>query len=189
MRHLADGGDDSPELSRKLSKEREAALKEALSSVVPRLISSVTRVTHDYHLAEDITQEVCIAVFQEFRKGTKFNKPVIVFATAVARNKLRDYWRKSSSGERPYDEPPEHARQFSSSPVAGLEYLELLESVKAAIANERQAAVWELTHIWGLMGLEIAELLEISSATVSRELAAAEKKAKLCQDDEEAEPA
>ncbi|MEU5301040.1 ECF-type sigma factor [Streptomyces noursei] len=58
--------------------------------------------------------------------------------------------------------------------AVGLEYLELLESVKTAIADERQAAVWELTHVWGLKGIEIAELLEISSATVSRELAAAE---------------
>jgi RNA polymerase sigma factor (sigma-70 family) len=108
-----------------------------------------------------------------------------VFATTVARNKLRDHWRKSSSTERPYDEPPEQPAQFAPAPVAGLEYLELLESVKAAIADERQAAVWELTHIWGLKGIEIAALLEISSATVSRDLAAAETKAKRCRDDGE----
>ncbi|BDM71192.1 hypothetical protein HEK616_46790 [Streptomyces nigrescens] len=189
MRQLSGGGSDSAESPRRLSKEREAELMEALRTVEPRLIASVTRVTHDYHLAQDITQEVCIAIFQEFRKGTRFEKPVLVFATVVARNKLRDHWRKSSSGERPYDEPPEHGRRFGPDPVAGLEYLELLESVKAAIADERQAAVWELTHVWGLKGTEIAQLLEISSATVSRQLAAAEAKAKFWREDEDLEPA
>ncbi|MCE4941859.1 sigma-70 family RNA polymerase sigma factor [Streptomyces albulus] len=190
MRQLSGGGDDSGEAHRRLSKAREAALMEdALRVIEPRLISSVTRVTRDYHLAQDITQETCIAVLQEFRRGTKFEKPIIVFATVVARNKLRDHWRKASSSERLYDEPPEHARQLASAPAAGLEYLELLESVKTAISHERQAAVWELTHVWGLKGVEIAELLEVSSATVSRELAAAETKAKRCRDDEEPAPA
>ncbi|SHL46052.1 RNA polymerase sigma factor [Streptomyces yunnanensis] len=190
MRQLSGGGDDSGEAHRRLSKVREAELmEEALRTIEPRLISSVTRITRDYHLAQDITQETCIAVLQEFRRGTKFEKPVIVFATVVARNKLRDHWRKASSGERLYDEPPEHARQLGAGATVGLEYLELLESVKTAIANERQAAVWELTHVWGLKGVEIAELLEISSATVSRELAAAEAKARRCRDDDEPAPA
>ncbi|MYT29147.1 MULTISPECIES: sigma-70 family RNA polymerase sigma factor [unclassified Streptomyces] len=192
MRQLSGGGDDSGEAHRRLSKEREDALMEdALRTVVPRLISSVTRVTRDYHLAQDITQETCIAILQAFRRGTEFDKPVIVFATVVARNKLRDHWRKASSGERLYDEPPEHARKFGPEPTIALEYLELLESVKTAIVDERQAAVWELTHVWGLKGIEIAELLEISSATVSRELAAAEAKARagLRRDDDEPAPA
>ncbi|MFE6686377.1 RNA polymerase sigma factor [Streptomyces sp. NPDC057743] len=186
MRQLSGDGDGSGEAQCPLSKEREAELMaEALRAIEPRLISSITRVTHDYHLAQDITQETCIAVLQEFRRGTKFQKPIIVFATVVARNKLRDHWRKASSGERLYDEPPEGARQFATGLSAGLEYLELLEAVKTAIADERQSAVWELTHVWGLKGIEIAAQLEISSATVSRELAAAEAKAKRCRDDEE----
>ncbi|MGG7569738.1 RNA polymerase sigma factor [Streptomyces sirii] len=173
----------------RLSKDREEELKEALQTIEPRLIASVTRITHDYHLAQDITQEVCLAVFQEFRKGTKFEKPVIVFATVVARNKINSHYRrKHACLEQSYGDLPEDSRLLGMDPTAGLEYLELLESVKAAIADERQAAVWELKHVWGLKGTEIAELLEISSATVSRELAEAEAKARLQQGEEEVEP-
>ncbi|GAA0480884.1 RNA polymerase sigma factor [Streptomyces stramineus] len=191
MRQLSGRGSGSEEPVRKLSKQRETELMEALRTIEPRLIASVTRITRDYHLAQDITQEVCIAVFREFRKGTTFDKPVIVFATAVARNKVRDHYRKRASNETPFGDLPDAPPLFGADPVAGLEYLELLEAVKAAIADERQAAVWELKHVWGLKGTEIGDLLGISSATVSRELAEGEAKAKaeVRRGDEEMEPA
>ncbi|MFF2468519.1 RNA polymerase sigma factor [Streptomyces mirabilis] len=72
----------------RLSREQEAKLSEVLKEVHPRLLTVVMRMTRDYHLAHDVTQETCLAVIQEFRRGTVFRKPVIVYATVVARNKF-----------------------------------------------------------------------------------------------------
>lgn len=168
----------------RLSREQEAKLSEVLKEVHPRLLTVVMRMTRDYHLAHDVTQEACLAVIQEFRRGTVFRKPVIVFATVVARNKfLSELGRMRAQLERPSDELPEGGRPWPDTTAphditAGLEYLELLAAVKAAIRDERQATVWELTHVWGLKGIEIAALLKVSSATVSRDLEKAETKAK-----------
>ncbi|MFE3411626.1 RNA polymerase sigma factor [Streptomyces mirabilis] len=92
----------------RLSREQEAKLSEVLKEVHPRLLTVVMRMTRDYHLAHDVTQEACLAVIQEFRRGTVFRKPVIVYATVVARNKfLSELGRMRAQLERPSDELPE----------------------------------------------------------------------------------
>ncbi|MFE4631407.1 sigma factor, partial [Streptomyces mirabilis] len=70
------------------------------------LLTVVMRMTRDYHLAHDVTQEACLAVIQEFRGGTVFRKPVIVYATVVARNKfLSELGRMRAQLERPSRRP------------------------------------------------------------------------------------
>lgn len=169
----------------RLSEEREAELKEALKEIHPRLIASVTRLCRDPELAKDITQDACLAVILEYRKGTVFQKPVIVFATVVARNKLNSHYRRLRTQlEMSTDQLPDGASPWAGAaspghdPAASLEHLELLAAVRAAIAHERQCTVWELTHVWGLTGVEIAHELGLSPSQICKDLKKAEAKAK-----------
>ncbi|MGW7364038.1 RNA polymerase sigma factor [Streptomyces sp. NPDC054841] len=163
----------------RLSPALEAQLYEALREIRPRVLRAVTRMTRDYHLAEDITQETCLAVFMEFKKGTVFQKPVIVFAMVVARNKVYSHFSLMRTRmEQPSGEFADSTAGMLCDRADGLVYLELLAAVRAAIRDERQAKIWELKHVWGLKGTEIAAHFDISSATVTRELQRAEAKAK-----------
>lgn len=163
---------------KRLSEELEGLIEAELKEVHPRLLRAVRRLTRDAVLAEDITQEACIAVILEFRKGTVFEQPVIVFATVVARNKLTSHYKRLRTRyEDPTAELPEGipwpGRPGSPAAdrlTASLEFLELLAAVKAAIGHERPYTIWELTHVWGLSGVEIAAHLGVSPATVSKDL-------------------
>ncbi|MFF9786379.1 sigma-70 family RNA polymerase sigma factor [Streptomyces nigrescens] len=155
-----------------------------LEEIHPRLVKSVTRMTRDPYLAEDITQETCIVLIKELRKGTVFKKPVIVYATVVARRKVYSYWGlmrtrlERQTGDFLEEWDPCTSFAPEEDPTAGLEYLELLAAVRAAVGDEQQMTIWEMHHVWGLKGCEIAELLNISQAQVSRKLKKAEDKAK-----------
>jgi RNA polymerase sigma factor (sigma-70 family) len=160
---------------KRLSEELEGLIEAELKEVHPRLLRAVRRLTRNAALAEDITQEACIAVILEYRKGTVFEQPVIVFATVVARNKLKSHYKRlGTQNEDPTAELPEGApwpaRPAAHHLTASLEFLELLAAVKAAIGHERQYTIWELTHVWGLSGIEIAAHLNVSPATVSKDL-------------------
>jgi RNA polymerase sigma factor (sigma-70 family) len=168
-----------------LSKDTEAKIAEELRVVRPRLLKSIRRLTRDPELAEDLTQEACIAVILEFRKGTVFEQPVIVFATVVARHKFYSHLRRfRTQREHPSDDlevlggRPWPYSGDDDSPSASLEYMELLAAVSAAVDHDRQYTVWELTHAWGLRGVEIAAALDISPATVCKDLKKAEAKAR-----------
>ncbi|MCT9141798.1 sigma-70 family RNA polymerase sigma factor [Streptomyces violarus] len=159
-----------------------------LEEVHPRLVASITRMTRDPYLAEEIAQETCIVLIKEFRKGTDFKKPVIVYATVVARRRVYSYWGlmrtryERSTGDLLEDWNPCTSFPAEEDPTAGLRYLELLAAVRAAVGDEQQMKIWEMRHVWGLMGREIAELLNISQVQVSRNLKKAEGKAKCVND-------
>lgn len=166
----------------RLSPDLEAELERLLREIRPSLVRTVFRISRDHCLAEDMAQEGCIAVIQAFRSGENFRNP-LAYATTATRNALNSYFRLlRTKMEKPTEEFPEFASPWPRSrdeynPAASLEYLEMLAAVEKAIGNDRQFFVWEHTHVWGFTGVEIAEELSISTATVSKDLTKATKKA------------
>jgi RNA polymerase sigma factor (sigma-70 family) len=166
----------SPEVLERL----EAIMKE----VHPILGRALSRAVDDTHLIEDILQEVDVALFKHIASGQPFLRPPVVWASVVAMNRLRSELRRSrSKREVPVDEhddrcEPVHGPPNQRDPTAAeFIYQELLDEVEAAIGNDRQFKIWQLSIIWGLSGVAIAESFGISQATVSRELTAAIAKA------------
>ncbi|WP_395296630.1 RNA polymerase sigma factor [Kitasatospora hibisci] len=165
----------------------EAQLKELIRQLLPRLVTSLREMTPDEQVAENVAARACMVVINEVRKGTVFHRPVIAYATTVARRMAIDHWRSAAvRREEPVAEVPEGSRHATArdpdpdaaNPGARLEFEELMRIVRKAIDDERQARIWELHHIWLWKGSEIAEALRISPSTVSRELKRADEKAR-----------
>ncbi|MBV2156459.1 RNA polymerase sigma factor [Kitasatospora sp. SUK 42] len=163
----------------------EAHLEELVRDLLPRLVTSLREMTHDEQTAENIAARTCMVVINEVRKGTVFHRPVIAYATTVARRMAIDHWRSAAARrEEPVAEIPEGSRPATArdpgpdDPGARLEFEELLRIVHKAIGDQRQARIWELHHIWLWKGTEIAETLGISASTVSRELKRANERAR-----------
>ncbi|MER5355026.1 sigma-70 family RNA polymerase sigma factor [Kitasatospora sp. NPDC002551] len=163
----------------------EAQLEELVRDLLPRLVTSLREMTHDEQTAESIAAKACMVVINEVRKGTVFHRPVIAYATTVARRMAIDHWRSAPvRREEPVAEIPEGSRPATAGdpgdnqPGARLEFEELLRIVHKAIGDQRQARIWELHHIWLWKGAEIAETLGISASTVSRELKRANERAR-----------
>ncbi|MFF1907665.1 RNA polymerase sigma factor [Kitasatospora sp. NPDC058218] len=165
----------------------EARLKELVRELQPRLVTSLREITPDEQVAENIAARTCMVVINEVRKGTVFHKPVIAYATTVARRMAIDHWRSAAvRREEPVAVVPEGSRHAAArepdpdaaNPGARLEFEELLLIVRKEIGDDRRARIWELRHIWLWTGAEIAEALRISASTVSRELRRADEKAR-----------
>ncbi|AEW98636.1 RNA polymerase sigma factor [Streptantibioticus cattleyicolor] len=168
-----------------LTSQQEAYLGDLLKQVYPRVLRAVARMSRDHHLAEEITQDVAVAMFKEVLAGRAFRRPPIVFAVTVARNRVRsEFRRRRRAAELPTDDFPEGAEPWPPRPrdpdptTAAARYLDLLAEVEAAIGDERRFRIWELHVVWDLKGFEIAEALGMSAPTVSRELRRAVEKAR-----------
>ena len=98
-------------------------------------------------------------------------------AAQIMRRVLVDYARRARAQKRggPFESPAESDLTPSQPPVYFEEYLALDEALVAlAQVSERQAKVIELRYFGGLSGGEIARLLGVSEATISREQHAGE---------------
>ncbi|AOR37451.1 hypothetical protein BFF78_31740 [Streptomyces fodineus] len=157
-----------------------ARFTEALKEVHPRIDHAVARMVRDHDLRQDILQHVDIALYHHIKRDEGFREPMIAWAFVVAKNKMISEFRRLApevaAGELPEGRPLFRA-PHEGDPAAGIAFFELLRAVQAAIAHPRQYAVWEMTHVGQLTGVEIARSLGVSAATVSRDLNRAMRKA------------
>ncbi|MEI5528064.1 sigma-70 family RNA polymerase sigma factor [Streptomyces brasiliscabiei] len=141
------------------------------------------RATRDPHLTEDLTQETHLSMCRVFARGKVFEGNPTAYAMRVAKNALIDHVRKKVV-EVPVGEDISTAytvwlnRHGDTDPTAAsVRFVELLNEVRTAINDDGEMEVWEYRFLWGMSGAEIARLLGVSDATVSRRLKAAIAKA------------
>ncbi|WP_405535987.1 sigma-70 family RNA polymerase sigma factor [Streptomyces sp. NBC_00075] len=141
------------------------------------------RALRDRQLADDYTQETHLRTIRKIASGEPFPGPPIAYAMTIARNLVIDHSRRKSSKEHPVGEfnelgatwPP---RPYDADPTsASTRFVALLGEVKDAIGDDLEFQVWELSVVWDQQGVEIADILKISEAQVSRKLKAARLKA------------
>jgi RNA polymerase sigma-70 factor (ECF subfamily) len=153
------------ELVRRAQRGDEAAFAALVRAHETRVFNYVLRLLRDRPLAEDVTQEVFLRVFQglqTFSFGCRFT----TWLFQVTKNRVLDELQIR-------DRRPRH--------VAGLEEVPSLHGVDAEVERgETVAAVWQaidglsadlkmallLREVAGLPYAEIAETLEITLATV-----------------------
>ncbi|WP_430477280.1 RNA polymerase sigma factor [Streptomyces sp. P11-1] len=139
--------------------------------------------TRDQHKAEDLTQEVHVLMCRVIAKGKTFTGNPIAYAMRTARNVLISHVYRKKVVELPVEEVGDAytawltQRGDADPTAASVRFVELLHEVKNAIGNEAEIEVWEYRVLWGLSGVEVAELLDVSEATVSRRFKAAVMKA------------
>ena len=143
--------------------------REYLEPLVRRYASSLLTYLHrmvgDQHRAEELFQEVFLAVWLK-RKTFKFPKPFRPWLFAIAANRCRADFRKASL---PVNEAePEHHVDSSGSPLDSVVATETTTLVKRAVANlptqQRNVVVM---RIWNQLSFaEIAEVVGRTEGTV-----------------------
>ncbi|NUK82185.1 sigma-70 family RNA polymerase sigma factor [Streptomyces lunaelactis] len=160
--------------------ERITALAKEYHQPVSRYF---LRATRDPHKAQDLTQEVHVLMCRVIAKGKTFSGNPIAYAMQTAKNVLISHVYRKRVVELPVEEVGDAytawltQRGDADPTAASVRFVELLHEVKSAIGNEAEIEVWEYRVLWGLSGVEVAELLGVSGPTVSRRFKAAVTKA------------
>ena len=123
-----------------------------------------------------LVNEAWIRLVRQNESNFEDRRKFFALAAQIMRHILVDHARKMQTSKRGLPEPlPDANHQADHRGGRFEEFLALDEALHAlSRENERQARIIEMHYFGGLAGDEIAALLEISSATVSRDLRAAE---------------
>ena len=149
---------------------------EALSALYDRyssLVFSVSlRVLYDWQLAEDVTQEVFLRLWQRPESYDPSRGRLLSWLMSVTRNRAIDERRRigrrqrSEEGEEPMFELRD--QDATGDPALGATLAESRRVVRAAMAllPAAQREVLELAYFGGLTQTEIAERLQVPLGTV-----------------------
>ncbi len=183
-----DGAQDSAldleMVERVLSEGTLEAFRPLYERYKDKVYSSALRITGDAEVAEDVTHDVFVRVYErlgQFRRRSRFSswlyRVTVNLATDVARRRGRERWLFSvrfeagaGSGELvPASEP---------GPARSAESAEAAEEVSRAVAelSPKLRAAVVLRYFEGLSYEEIAEVLEVSLGTVKSRLSRAHQR-------------
>ncbi|MZD16968.1 MULTISPECIES: sigma-70 family RNA polymerase sigma factor [Streptomyces] len=157
-----------------------ALVKECYEPICRMLL----RATRDLPTAEDLTQETLYRMCRQIARGHVFTGRPIAYAMKIATHLMIDQIRKN---KKMVEMPLEGVGDASSAWLTGrgemdptaatVRFIELLHEVQKAIGNDAEYTVWACRVLLGMSGVEVAELLDVSAATVSRRYQSAVRKA------------
>ena len=130
--------DLSPEVRAGLPERRPEALQAFYDAYFDRLYGYVRRMVREEHLAEDLTQEIFLHLYQNF-ESYDASRALRPWVFTIATNKVRDHWRsrkhQMALRETTIDEEERGpmADQAAPRPDAQLEGLETSEAIAQAI--------------------------------------------------------
>lgn len=164
----AEGGD----VTLRIRAGDRAAFNSLVRSHYPGLCSFVFRLVESRTVAEDVVQDVLLAVWQS-RERLDPNRNLKSYLYTAARNrarnylkrrKLQDQWRERVSAV------PQRGRRYTDEDV---EYTELVEAAEAAVDElpRRRREVFILSRQHGLSHAEIGDILGISLKAVEAHIA------------------
>ena len=156
----------------------EEALAEVWNRHGPVVFGHARRLTGDVSMAEDVAQEVFVALWMHPERFDSERGSLRAYLGVNARrraiDKLRQDGRRSRREQRHYSLDERRA----GTPDGGAEWAELSETVRGAISRlpDDQRAAVELAYFAGLTHCEIADRLGIPEGTAKSRLRLAQTK-------------
>ncbi|RQP14094.1 MAG: RNA polymerase sigma-70 factor [Parapedobacter sp.] len=158
---------DVPELLKKVAHGDNAAFKQVYEYYFPKIQLFAFRILHDREYAQEVAQEVMLAIWQMGDRLTDIRKPD-AFLKTLSKRRTIDAWRRLQM-ERMAEKAMQADWKESSENTE--EYILLNETrqiIEEAIhlLPPRQRTVYELCHRRGLKYEEVARKLDIAPRTV-----------------------
>lgn len=182
-------------LVRALRRRDEEAFTEMVETYQHRVFNVVYRVLGDRDEAEEIAQEVFIAVFKHidgFRGDSKFSTWLFRIASNRAKNRVKYLARRNRSRHQDLDDTPES--KIEKNPVGGRtdrpdrramgHELESIIQDGLEQLNEKHRMILVLRDVENLSYEEISEVLELPEGTVKSRLYRARSQLKDYIDDQ-----
>ena len=185
---LSDWGDEDLMLAH--GEGSEEAFAELLQRHERGVLNYVFRMVHNRHVAEELTQEVFMALVKNgarYRPTAKFTTYLYAIASNIvskewARQKRRPkffslsaWWTGADDDDTP--ELHEHLGDDRANVLAAFQQGEVSEAVNAALRHlpEHQREVFVLRRFQDLPYAEIAEILDVPIGTVKSRVVRAER--------------
>jgi len=168
-------------LVRRLRARDEDAFTELVRTYQHKVFNVVYRIVGDRQEAEDVSQEVFVAIFKHidgFRGDAKFTTWMFRIATNHARNRIKYLSRRSHKNHQNYEDTPDGAMDDSplTSHVAdphdravGKELEEIIRDGLSFLSEEHRTII-VLRDVEGISYAEIAEIVELPEGTVKSRL-------------------
>jgi RNA polymerase sigma-70 factor, ECF subfamily len=169
--HMAIPYDDPDRaLLRAMAAGDSRALDELYSRYGPAILSYLAARLYDRAQAEEVLQDVMLAVWRNaanFRGESK----VLTWMLTIARNRAVNAMRKHQVSQTPLDDVFE-LQSTDTGPVEKLEKGSQREAVREALKHlpEMQREILELVFYHQLSGQEVADVLGINQGTVKSRL-------------------
>ena len=128
-------------------------------------------ILHSFGVAEDITQEVFIAIWQN-RQSINSNTSFSSYIFTIAKNKMNDYFRKKVNQAAYMEYVVNQKENFQFITEQEIDFRELksiLDSIIDQLPPKRKE-IFLLNRFQGLTYKEIAEKLQISENTVDTQM-------------------
>lgn len=131
----------------------------------------ISRMTNDYHMSEDLTQDTFIRAFVNIGK-VKSGEHFRPWLCTIARNIVRDYFRKSKSNATiSFDQVKEFHGQWDETTRRRV----IVQNALAKLA-EKDRILLTLTYYEGLSLREVAEAMKMTESNVKVRVHRARKK-------------
>ncbi len=162
-----------------MNNQHKAKMAELASQYGRQVFHCANRLLSDTHLAEDVTQEVFLKLFNKapaaFESISHWPAYLKSMAISISLDQLR---RRKRLAEERYTQIPVEAEELTNGPYTQIATQRDLIAFKAALVqlSAKDAQVFCLRHIEGHSYQEIADLLEISNSLVGVTLHRAQQK-------------
>lgn len=145
----------------------ESLLKHLRPMVVRYCRARLGRVSGHYHIADDVAQEVCIAVLSALPRYRDMGRPFASFVFGIASHKVADALRSSVRSAVPTQELPDGPDERPGPEETVVRYIEA-QRARALLARlpENQRELLILRVVSGLSAEETGNVLGMSPGAV-----------------------
>jgi RNA polymerase sigma-70 factor (ECF subfamily) len=155
-----------------IARWNEAALKEAYRRHAAMVWGIARRVTQDTMIADEITQEVFLALWREPTRFDAARGSLRAWLATLAHRRAVDVVPHEAAQRRREQRDSEHQPSFAPAEIEAVMDRVLIEEALEALSERERRAV-ELAYFDGLTYREVAERLEEPEGTVKSRLRSA----------------
>lgn len=133
---------------------------------MPSVAAYIRSFTHDFHDAQDILQDVSMAVVRKYAEYDR-NKPFVAWAIGIARNELLAYRRRKSVYRQFFDDETfeKIGEAFAAVEEERKPLLEALQNCMRH-ASDKSRRLLQLRYIEDLRYEDIAKALNVSLGSI-----------------------